>query len=162
MAVVKTILLALVFAATAAAQTASLGVINALITDHPVQGRHSNAGCLDWSKRAMYHPPLGLVDHGWNSHRNVSQRERCIRPIDRPTGRFAVTGSVRVYLNGLRMCAGTCSGITPDYSISGSTITFNTASIPIRGRYPACGLFSLAFCWPRRCRGRNRSVTRTR
>ena len=42
-------------------------------------------------------------------------------------------GSLHLYLNGLRMCTGTCGGITADYAIAGNTITFNTPSIPQAG-----------------------------
>lgn len=44
-----------------------------------------------------------------------------------------ISGTVRVYMNGLRMCTGSCSGVTADYTISGAVITFNTASIPQSG-----------------------------
>ena len=41
-----------------------------------------------------------------------------------------VSGSLSLYVNGLRMCSGTCNGVLADYSVSGAAITFAPTSTP--------------------------------
>lgn len=142
---IKKFLLALVFAGTAAAQTASLSVINALVPI--IQCKAGAQTLVAWTGASVQ---CITLPSGWSitgGILTVPAPANSGTPIygETPGGAIngtnaaftlanvPVTGSVRVYLNGLRMCAGTCSGITPDYSISGSTITFNSASIPVAG-----------------------------